>query len=81
MERDLEIKKAAESYYYDDSCSCLIFSDGVKWADKNPSEKVIAKYLHENKGYPITPNGNVPSFEELMSQWHQPIVDEKKEIN
>jgi hypothetical protein len=27
---------------------------------------MIAKYLYENKGYPIDLNGNLPSFEETM---------------
>ena len=43
-----------------------IFISGIEWADKNPNEQMIAKYLYENKGYPIDLNGNLPSFEETM---------------
>ena len=38
----------------------------LKWADNHPSDKVIAKYLYENKGYAIDLNGDLPSFEETM---------------
>lgn len=38
----------------------------LKWADNHPSDKVIAKYLYENKGYAIDLNGDIPSFEETM---------------
>ena len=43
-----------------------MFIVGAEWADKNPNEQMIAKYLYENKGYPIDLNGNLPSFEETM---------------
>lgn len=38
----------------------------AEWADENPDERMIAKYLCEKKGYPIDLNGNLPSFEETM---------------
>ena len=40
--------------------------EGAEWSDKNPDEKMIAKYLYEKKGYPIGMNGNLPSFDETM---------------
>lgn len=40
--------------------------DIAEWADENPDEKRIAKYLYEKKGYPIDLNGNLPSFDETM---------------
>ena len=42
------------------------FAKGVEWADSNLSEASIAKYLYEKKGYPITLNGDIPSFEEII---------------
>lgn len=44
----------------------LAIIDGAMWADENPDEKMIAKYLYEKKGYPIDLNGNLPSFDETM---------------
>ncbi len=38
----------------------------AEWADENPDEKRIAKYLSEKKGYPVDLNGNLPSFDETM---------------
>ena len=43
-----------------------IFISGIEWADENPNDQMIAKYLYENKGYPIDLNGNLPSFDETM---------------
>lgn len=40
--------------------------EGAEWADTNPNEQAIAKYLYEKKGYPIDLNGNIPSFEDTM---------------
>lgn len=42
------------------------YRQGAEWADENPDERMIAKYLYEKKGYPIDLNGNLPSFEETM---------------
>jgi len=44
----------------------LAIIDGAMWADENPDEEMIAKYLYEKKGYPIDLNGNLPSFGETM---------------
>ena len=44
----------------------LAVIDGAMWSDKNPDEKMIAKYLYEKKGYPIDLNGSLPSFDETM---------------
>ena len=71
MTRKEEIKQAAneslcgdKSYvsYYEEKG----FIGGAEWSDENPNEKMIAKYLHEKKGYPIDMNGNLPSFDETM---------------
>lgn len=45
--------------------------EGAEWADENPDERMIAKYLYEKKGYPIDLNGNTPSFEETMKDVEQ----------
>ena len=40
--------------------------DGVRLADKNPRPTNIAEYLYKEKGYPISLNGEIPTFEEAM---------------
>ena len=47
---------------YDD----IAFLDGVKWADEHPKSKTIAEYLYKEKGYPISLNGDIPTYEEVM---------------
>ena len=42
------------------------FEEGAKWADKNPNPQNIAEYLYKEKGYPISLNGEIPTFEETM---------------
>ena len=42
------------------------FIAGAKWADKNPNPQNIAEYLYKEKGYPISLNGEIPTFEETM---------------
>lgn len=42
------------------------FLDGAVWADKNPHSQYIAEYLYKEKGYPISLNGEIPTFEETM---------------
>ena len=42
------------------------FIEGAKWADKNPNPQNIAEYLYKEKGYPISLNGEIPTFEETM---------------
>lgn len=70
MTREEEIKiKASElcndpqNDYKSTSDLCCMCAE---WADENPDEKMIAKYLCEKKGYPIDLNGNIPSFYETM---------------
>ena len=71
MTREEEIKQAAnESLCGDKSYISSYeekgFIDGAEWADENPDENRIAKFLYEKKGYPIDMNGNLPSFDETM---------------
>ena len=42
------------------------FENGAKWADKNPNSKTIAEYLYKEKGYPISLNGDIPTYEEVV---------------
>ena len=42
------------------------FINGAKWADENPHSQYIAEYLYKEKGYPISLNGEIPTFEETM---------------
>lgn len=42
------------------------FIAGAKWADKNPNPQNIDEYLYKEKGYPISLNGEIPTFEETM---------------
>ena len=42
------------------------FEEGAKWADKNPNPQAIVGYLYKEKGYPISLNGEIPTFEETM---------------
>ena len=65
MKREKQIQEAAKEYDLWEAGQQL-FIVGAEWADKNPNEQMIAKYLYENKGYPIDLNGNLPSFEETM---------------
>lgn len=71
MNRKEEIEEAAKQSIKGDSFEdgCIgkgYFIIGAEWADENPDERMIAKYLYEKKGYPIDLNGNLPSFEETM---------------
>ena len=71
MAREEEIKQAAnESLCGDKSYISSYeekgFINGAEWADNNPDENRIAKFLYEKKGYPIDINGNLPSFDETM---------------
>ena len=70
MTRTEELVKKANALCNDPKNDCkstedLCFIMG-KWADENPNERMIAKYLYEKKGYPIDLNGHLPSFEETM---------------
>ena len=69
MTRKEKILQAANNYknhFPDGFINEYIYVDGAEWADENPDERMIAKYLYEKKGYPIDLNGNLPSFEETM---------------
>lgn len=44
----------------------VAFEEGAEWADKNPNPQNIAEYLYKEKGYPISLNGEIPTFEETM---------------
>ena len=63
--RRKEIEKEAKERFGEWPLN-MQFVGGAEWADENPNEQMIAKYLYENKGYPIDLNGNLPSFEETM---------------
>ena len=56
------------------------FAMGAQWADENPDERMIAKYLYEKKGYPIDLNGHLPSFEETMKDVEQYIKYKEKKL-
>lgn len=45
-ERELEIRNAAQSMYYDDSSSCIVFKEGAEWSDSHPKRLFNA----ENRG-------------------------------
>ena len=70
MTREDEILKAARDYVSNVTLSSpsnvIHFEYGAKWADKNPNSKTIAEYLYKEKGYPISLNGDIPTFEETM---------------
>ena len=57
-------ERVLEDDYYYDPRDC--FEEGAKWADKNPNPQNIAEYLYKEKGYPISLNGEIPTFEETM---------------
>ena len=45
----------------------VAFEEGAEWADKNPNPQNIAEYLYKEKGYPISLNGEIPTYEEVMN--------------
>lgn len=66
-EREQAAKQSIKGDSFEDGCIGKgYFIIGAEWADENPDERMIAKYLYEKKGYPIDLNGNLPSFEETM---------------
>lgn len=66
-EREQAAKQSIEGDSFEDACiGKAYFIIGAEWADENPDEEMIAKYLYEKKGYPIDLNGNLPSFDETM---------------
>ena len=42
------------------------FEKGAEWADKNPNSKTIVEYLYKEKSYPISLNGDIPTYEEVV---------------
>ena len=42
------------------------FLDGVAWAYEHPKSYTIAEYLYKEKGYPISLNGDIPTYEEVI---------------
>ena len=74
MTRKEQIIQAVNNYknhFPDGFINEYVYVDGAEWADENPDERMIAKYLYEKKGYPIDLNGNLPSFEETMKAVEQ----------
>ena len=51
---------------YEQALMASGFEEGAKWADKNTNPQNIAEYLYKEKGYPISLNGEIPTFEETM---------------
>lgn len=51
---------------YEQALMATGFEEGAKWADKNPNPQNIAEYLYKEKGYPISLNGYISTFEETM---------------
>lgn len=47
-------------------------ADAIAWlkkqgeSDNNPNSKTISEYLYKEKGYPISLNGEIPTFEETI---------------
>lgn len=82
MTREEEIRQASIEYTMENAPKCIggdafsevmngmnrnhAFEEGAKWADKNPRPQTIAEYLYKEKGYPISLNGEIPTFEETM---------------
>ena len=62
--------KAAQDYVSGVTLSSpsnvIHFEAGAKWADKNPNSRTIAEYLYKEKGYPISLNGDIPTYEEVV---------------
>lgn len=82
MTREEQIRQASIEYTMEDAPKCIggdafsevmdgmnrnhAFEEGAKWADKNPNLQNLAEYLYKEKGYPISLNGEIPTFEETM---------------
>ena len=70
MTRKEQILQAARNYVSGVTLSSpsdvIHFGYGAKWADKNPDSKIIAEYLYKEKGYPISLNGDIPTYEEVV---------------
>lgn len=69
MTREEEIFEASKKfseYEYNQTNFENGFINGAKWADKNPNSRTIAEYLYKEKGYPISLNGDIPTYEEVV---------------
>ena len=82
MTREEQIRQASIEYTMENAPKCIggdtfsevidgmnrnhAFEEGAKWADKNPNLQNIAECLYKEKGYPISLNGEIPTFEETM---------------
>ena len=61
MTREEEMISEARKHY-----DIGTFLDGVAWAYEHPKSYTIAEYLYKEKGYPISLNGDIPTYEEVM---------------
>ena len=79
MTREEEIKHASKDYvnylldkqeYHNEKYTEYdikqAFEKGAEWADKNHNSKTITEYLYKEKGYPISLNGDIPTYEEVV---------------
>ena len=79
MIREEEIKHASKDYvnylldkqeYHNEKYTEYdikqAFEKGAEWADKNLNSKTIAEYLYKEKGYPISLNRDIPTYEEVV---------------
>lgn len=71
--KELLDKYSGEAYgsLSDYEVTTLIALKAAEWVDSHPSEVSIAKFLYEKKGFPISLNGDIPSFEEAMKDIKQ----------
>ena len=82
MTREEQIRQASIEYTMENAPKCIggdafsevmngmnrnhAFEEGAKWADQNPNLQNTADCLYNEKGYPISLNGEIPTFEEAM---------------
>ena len=62
----IPILPSEEGRTYEQALMATGLEEGIRWADKNPNLQNIAEYLYKEKGYPISLNGEIPTFEETM---------------
>ena len=65
-EQIFEASKKFSEYKYNQTNFENGFINGAKWADKNPNSRTITEYLYKEKGYPISLNGDIPTYEEVV---------------
>ena len=51
---------------YENAVECIDWLEKQGESDNNPNYKTISEYLYKEKGYPISLNGEIPTFEETM---------------